>query len=60
MQIPPPRLALPLLALLAAPLAAQNLVTNGDFESGNTNGWTFTGYTVNPKVMNFNTTGTGA
>ncbi len=64
MQVPlrvSPGLAL---ALLVAPLStqnllAQNLVTNGDFGSGKTTGWTLGGYTVSPKVMNYDTTGTG-
>jgi len=46
--------------LLASSLGAQNLVTNGNFDSNNTNGWTFSGYTVNPQVMSYDTTGTGA
>lgn len=63
MQVP--RVGLSLLlplsaAFLAFSLAAQNLVTNGNFESNSTNGWSFSGYTVNPKVMSYNTTGTGA
>jgi hypothetical protein len=61
MQIP--RLSLPVAtatALFVSSVAAQNLVTNGNFESNNTNGWTFSGYTVNPKVMKYDTTGTGA
>jgi hypothetical protein len=65
MQIPRLSLFVPLTVvlatgLLASSLAAQNLVTNGSFESNNTNGWTFTGYTVKPQVMKYNTTGTGA
>jgi len=65
MQEPRPRLFVLLTValatgLLGSSLAAQNLVTNGNFESNNTNGWTFTGYAVNPKVMNYNTTGAGA
>ena len=52
-------LALFTAALSTSNLSAQHLVANGDFESGTT-GWTFSGYTLNPKVMNYNTTGTGA
>jgi len=48
------------LALVAAPLGAQNLVSNGSFETGNTAGWSFGGHTLNAKVDAFDTTGGGA
>ena len=47
------------LALSAAPLASQNFVTNGDFSGGLT-GWTEAGFSVNPMVESFDTTGLGA
>ncbi len=46
-------------SLAVAGLGAQNIVTNGDFESGNTTGWRFGGYTLNSKVDTFDTTGGG-
>ncbi len=48
------------LVLVAAPVGAQSLVTNGSFEGGNTTGWTFGGHTLNSKVDAFNTTGGGS
>src|SRR5690606_24677224 len=46
--------------VLGLPLAAQaELVVNGDFENNNTNGWTFSGYTVAAQVSPFDTTGIG-
>ena len=46
---------------LCGPLVGQvNLVTNGDFQSGNTNGWTLRGHAQLPGVMSFDTTGIGA
>lgn len=47
-------------AWLGTRLPAQNLITNGDFESGNTAGWTFSGFTVKPMVMKFDVSGAGA
>jgi hypothetical protein len=48
-----------LLLALAGPLQAQNLLVNGDFGNG-LNGWTQTGYSYNPQVEVFDTTGLGA
>jgi len=47
--------------LLATASLAQgpNLVQNGDFSKG-TSGWTFSGYSVNPKIVKFDTAGMGA
>jgi len=47
------------LALLAGSVASQNLITNGDFSNGMT-GWSFSGYTVDPTVVSFDTNGLGA
>ncbi|MCB9888659.1 MAG: hypothetical protein H6836_03710 [Planctomycetes bacterium] len=46
--------------LLTGALPAQNLVTNGDFNSGNSNGWTFAGYTLGAAVDMFDTNGIGS
>jgi hypothetical protein len=46
-------------ALLGAPLSAQNFVTNGDFSAGIT-GWTEAGFSFNPMVESYDTTGLGA
>jgi len=53
------------LALVAAPLSSQNLVTNGDFEGGtNPNGlpkgWTFSGYALAQQLSKVDVTGGGA
>ena len=45
-------------ALLTSPARGQNLVSNGDFGNGSV-GWTISGYAVDPKVMPFDTSGTG-
>src|SRR5688572_8716892 len=47
------------LALLGAPLSAQNFVTNGDFSAGIT-GWTEAGFSRNPGIESYDTTGLGA
>jgi hypothetical protein len=54
-----PHLRLLAAALLGAPLAAQNFVTNGDFSAGIT-GWTEAGFSFNPMVESYDTTGLGA
>jgi hypothetical protein len=49
----------------SAPAWGANLLTNGDFETGNFNGWTWTPTTfaeptMTPSVVSFDTSGTGA
>lgn len=45
-------------ALVALPLSSQNFVSNGDFSNG-TSGWTEGGYSCNPGLESFDTTGLG-
>jgi hypothetical protein len=47
-------------AAVLASAGAQNLVVNGHFDAGNSNGWTQNGYSQGAQVSSFDTTGVGA